>query len=340
MGLTKTDRISKISEYRNALMGAAILWVMCHHSGFFFPYHVLNRFCELGYAGVDIFMFLSGLGVYVSLNKNPDTASFYKRRIERILPAYLPVLLIWLIANWPQGETAIIPGFVIGNLTGIAYWLNMQYFNWYIVALPTYYFLAPLLCGIVRQGDKKKTCRLLVTLLLIGTCFFYVNQLIMVSRFIVFVFGMIAGRWLCTKKELSRRQEYAAYVIMAAGFILYEAAVIWIPEDVGNIGLFWYPFAAIVPGLCILLTRVFSILAKWKIGKRALSILSYIGKSSFEIYLVHILGFDVLREYTIGNMRWLALFLMMLFIGMAYHVLITRASAFFKDRFHAHGSAA
>ena len=60
--------IERVSKYRNALMGISILWIMVHHSGLNLPNPVF-ALKRTGYAGVDIFMFLSGLGCAVSLRK-------------------------------------------------------------------------------------------------------------------------------------------------------------------------------------------------------------------------------------------------------------------------------
>lgn len=57
--------IHRISKYRDAFMGIAILWIMLHHSNFYLP-NPLFGIKRLGYSGVDIFMFVSGLGCAVS----------------------------------------------------------------------------------------------------------------------------------------------------------------------------------------------------------------------------------------------------------------------------------
>ncbi|WP_308859946.1 acyltransferase family protein [Lactobacillus delbrueckii] len=45
----------------------------------------------IGSTGVDFFLFLSGMGLFYSLTKNDDICQFYKKRLVRILPAYLLV---------------------------------------------------------------------------------------------------------------------------------------------------------------------------------------------------------------------------------------------------------
>ena len=43
----------------------------------------------LGSSGVEIFLFLSGMGLFYSLSGDPRLSEFYRKRLTRILPAYL-----------------------------------------------------------------------------------------------------------------------------------------------------------------------------------------------------------------------------------------------------------
>ncbi|MCR5484907.1 MAG: hypothetical protein K6F09_04875 [Clostridiales bacterium] len=77
---------SWISECRGALMGFAALWVVLFHSpelSFAFlrfkPLFVgLDLIKGRGNAGVDIFLLLSGLGLYYSLEKTEALRNFIK----------------------------------------------------------------------------------------------------------------------------------------------------------------------------------------------------------------------------------------------------------------------
>ena len=60
----------RLSRCRSELMGFAILWVMLFHAyGLKFQFEPLNRFRSIGHFGVDIFILLSAMGIYVSLSK-------------------------------------------------------------------------------------------------------------------------------------------------------------------------------------------------------------------------------------------------------------------------------
>lgn len=62
-----------ISKYRNQLFGLAIIWIMLMHSNEFTPikenrflsrYLLYDGWIRVGGIGVDIFLFLSGVGLY------------------------------------------------------------------------------------------------------------------------------------------------------------------------------------------------------------------------------------------------------------------------------------
>lgn len=57
-----------ISTYRTQLMGVAMLWVVLFHATFSIN-NPLQGVKAIGYGGVDIFLMLSGMGLYFSYKK-------------------------------------------------------------------------------------------------------------------------------------------------------------------------------------------------------------------------------------------------------------------------------
>ena len=67
--------LSLLSKYRTLLMGIATLGIIISHSmgfGCFCPNPLLKSIIMHGSLGVDIFLFLSGLGCWYSLNGGGD----------------------------------------------------------------------------------------------------------------------------------------------------------------------------------------------------------------------------------------------------------------------------
>ena len=87
----KDIELANISRFRGELMGAAMLFIILFHVGL--PredaFYGLRR---MGNVGVDMFLFLSGIGLWFSWVKNPDVKRFFIRRYLRIYPAW-PVFM-------------------------------------------------------------------------------------------------------------------------------------------------------------------------------------------------------------------------------------------------------
>lgn len=83
----KSDLTKFISTYRSELMGYSILWIMMLHFTFT-QVKPLGFIAQYGFAGVEIFMMVSGFGLFFSLEKDASLKHFYKKRLLRIFPTY------------------------------------------------------------------------------------------------------------------------------------------------------------------------------------------------------------------------------------------------------------
>ena len=92
--------VKNIEKNRIAIMGFAAMWILILHVWYpcFYDNGAIPNLFEgfivgSGYVGVDIFMFLSAIGLFYSLENN-SIIVFYKHRIKRLL---FPVLIISII---------------------------------------------------------------------------------------------------------------------------------------------------------------------------------------------------------------------------------------------------
>ena len=115
-----------LSRYRAALMGLAMLFVMCFHVPMA-KGELMYGVVRLGNIGVDMFLFLSGIGLWFSWTKNvsrsensyesqhkgtdgnlvprsplliPRLKSFYRKRMLRIYPAWLLIACLYYIPDF------------------------------------------------------------------------------------------------------------------------------------------------------------------------------------------------------------------------------------------------
>ncbi len=153
----KDIELEKISRYRGELMGVAILFVILFHVGLprdnaFFG---LKR---MGNIGVDIFLFLSGMGLWFSWTKKPSLRQFYLRRFLRIYPTWLLVACLYYIPDYlhleltrHHGQSVNIID-LIGDITiNWDFWLQDELTFWYIPAIMFFYLLSPFYMRLITK---------------------------------------------------------------------------------------------------------------------------------------------------------------------------------------------
>ena len=67
------------------------------------------------------------------------------------------------------------------------------------------------------------------------------------------------------------------------------------------LGLLWYPFIVIVPGLCLGISLLCHAIEKAAAGKFVIKILDYLGTKTFSVYLVHILVLDIFANIVVAR---------------------------------------
>ena len=122
------DGYQRISRYKSHLMGMAVMVVVYGHLLYYHSwlknYEDLNFTIWYTLGSVEMFMFISGFGIYHSLKKNRDSYTFYRRRLSRLLPSFLPVMLAWCAAGMLMRDMTV--GQALGNLAGLGWWFQQK----------------------------------------------------------------------------------------------------------------------------------------------------------------------------------------------------------------------
>ena len=158
-------KLNSISKHRTALMGIATLMIIvCHApaSGVALP-NVLGRILGLGNFGVDIFLFLSGLGCYYSLSKTTIWADYLKKRYVRIGIPFLLITLPYIILFLLLGEYSLRDAIL--SLTTLDYWIAHKG-AWFVALLIPLYFLSPVIFKVL-SGKKMSGGLVLMTVCII-----------------------------------------------------------------------------------------------------------------------------------------------------------------------------
>ena len=152
-----------LSKYRNELFGLSIIQILIFH--YFENYfnlgdnnHIITIIGKtynytLGDVGVEIFLFLSGMGLYFSLTRNDSINEFYIRRFKRILPTFLIVSVVyyfWL--NFVYKDTGIF-GFLQSELF-LNFFKDHDTTYWFILLILLMYLIFPYLYNFLMPSKK------------------------------------------------------------------------------------------------------------------------------------------------------------------------------------------
>lgn len=285
----KTFSYELLTKYRTHLMGIAMLWTILYHVELPKLPIIVDEIKSIGYGGVDIFIFLSGIGVYKSLTKDNCFKDFYKKRIVRIIPKYLLVVLIFdlimLYSRKIEIEVALL------NFTSFNFWLNTPSnkgsFNWYIPALLFLYLIAPLYIKLFNMCKNKEKFTFLSVILSLLCCVIVKTYLlILASRIAIFFIGILFGYYIKNKKNINNLSIILFFLIMIFGFIILFVFINYLNKYLWVWGLWWYPFTIITPFLCLFLAYMLQLIKNK--AYPILRFLSFWGTNSLEIYLFHV----------------------------------------------------
>lgn len=307
----KVEKPDFISQYRDSLMGIAMLWIVLFHSGISFGnsgfLSLLFSFLKsAGYIGVDIFFFVSGFGLMNSWYKKSNQLSyFYKRRFLRIMPIYWFFISISLVLSNLFGKPITNLETILTLYTGINFFVcRTGSFHWFISTILFCYLVFPFFADrFQRNSDKLKfsgliigLCLALAVTLTISACF-SVNTfnylLIAILRLPAFFMGSLIG-YTYIKKKNGFRYLFSVYFNIFFTFLCFVVLAFifrfYSPDNMRLYGLYWYPFVLGSFSLTFLISVFLGLFSKY--SGYTLNFLNKIGKSSLELYFIHSLVFD------------------------------------------------
>ena len=281
-----------LSRQRAQLMGLAMLWVMLFHAyNFSFGVLPLDAVTKAGFAGVDVFILLSAMGLYVSLQKagtGRSLGSFYSRRALRVLPAYWLVVGIYSLALAAAGRISL--GTAVWSLTTLHYWFHIPgAFNWYIPALLAFYLLTPFYVRVFDRCPHKEWLTAAMFPLAYGLYRLTIPLGLnytedFVNRLPAYALGILAGHYVLTERPLSRRHA----LVWALGCLAGGTVLVLRVRHV----LYISPCYIIAVGLMPLCLVAAWAAERW--GGRLRPVLAALGQASLEIYLINVI---VTREF-------------------------------------------
>ena len=283
----KNIELANISRYRGELMGIAMIFIFLFHvalprSDMFFG---LRR---VGNIGVDMFLFLSGVGLWFSWMKHPSLKHFFKRRYLRVYPAWFIISCLYYIPHFHGGGVRAWVD-LIGDITiNWDFWLHDELKFWYIPAMMMLYLFAPPYMQLIRRHPVYRW--LPVVMILWCILVQYVSPIhnavghieIFWSRLPIFFIGINMGEAVRRKDKMDGASIWMILIVFAmtlsasifleqelhGHFPIYVERMLYIPLTITTI---------------LLLNRVFRRTPKW-----FNTIFKFVGALSLECYLIHI----------------------------------------------------
>lgn len=293
--------INIVSKHRSSLMGIAILWVIIYYmvakGTEYFDFKFFNALFNQGDSGVDIFMFLSGWGIYFSYKKY-SILEFYKRRFVRILPLYMIICFIFIIT---------INGNFIDYLSCIStfgFWTGKVWYDWYIPAILLFYMLYPL---IGKLTDKLGILFFFISIVIVCGIISYIQistncqfgdiRMFVLARFPIFVLGAYWGYLTIQNKE----GKFLPLIFAISGVVGF-ACFYWFLAYTHFLlfsGVRQLLHIIYAPGMCFLFSAILEFTNKHMnmINK----ILSFCGMMSLELYLIHVKVFGQMPYFNVDK---------------------------------------
>ena len=281
-------QVKELIKYRRIWMILAMFWIILFHSGITINSAIFDYIRTIGYGGVDVFLFASGVGCYHSFQNNPNALNFIKRRMNKILPTFYLFLVVWLIYN----HVSDIPT-VIGNFFCVQSFTGGLEVNWYMTAMWIMYFLTPYLYGVIQYIHSKYQFVLICLILLIFTIPFWgnVHLIISITRIPIYFIGMyVASR---EEQKITGKKLCVLFGMFLGGMFALRYCYQYHSDLLWTYGLHWYPFILSTPFMCFACSWACGHLDRIKIGKTIVSGLDFLGKYTFELFLVHIFVFQI-----------------------------------------------
>lgn len=250
----------------------------------------------IGSSGVDVFLLLSGVGLYFSWSKQPDYKIFLKKRFLRILPAYFILAVptwFWvdIIIN-KSGATAFLQ-----DLFFVTFFTDGTMTYWYVLMMAVCYLIFPFFYKIVKESKDRVTelmCVLTIcssftlftVMLQLYRSSLYENINMALFRFPVFILGILLGKYVYEKRRIPKH-----YIYVLLGITIFLLG----PLEFYNVRILAFYIRALLNiSLCLLLVLFFEFISKKRnrfcaVGYQAVvKVLNCLGSYTYEIYLTHL----------------------------------------------------
>lgn len=279
------------SEFRPELMGFSILFIVIFHWSE--NYHtllnhvptLLNPMYLVGASGVEMFLFLSGIGLYFSWTRKPQLRPFWKKRFFGIIISYLIIALPYLL--WQD--------FIYTHVGVRQFLVDLSMLNafesrnrqcWYAAMILVMYLLFPLFYVEIKRFGTPGAAVLIIVFALLpyvlerrAVDVFNTYQ-VGLTRIPFFILGVACG------KKVEKKERFRLFPVLlllgAACFLLLKGYRTDLELRTTMCSRYSHAFIAL-----IILTAV-AVLLKLFQPVKIRQFLCFFSPFTFELYLLHV----------------------------------------------------
>ena len=314
--------MDRVLTYRTEIYGSLIIWIIVFHIERVvgLPYYlpIISPFIQRGNCAVDIFLFISGFCLCLSLQREYNLKKYYTKRFKRVVISYLIAAVPFFI--WKSIEAfsskRILHFFF--DLSGLSFWLNGCQNVWFVHAIVAFYLITPFLYKIVRKDIRFAflALGLIYSLNILAHYFipFYRHSSVALMRLPIYFIGLILAYYIPHLDFKNKRAFLVLFLLLGVIFLLY------FPSR----GFYcWFLYGVMVIPIIWFLSSAFE-----RSSRCIHSLFSVFGKYSLEVYLCHIMILHIIRFYQFEQSMggWLYLFLPILSLSCSFIV------SYFSDR--------
>lgn len=211
--------LKRISSNRSALMGIATIFILMTHApahGVVLPFH-LNTILEMGQIGVMVFFFVSGVGIFYSLDStkmalNKRTLHWYRKRFVRLLLPYTIIFGSALILQSINNGWGVWR--YLFDLSTISFWFGHST-CWFVDVLVPLYIISPFWYKLLSRFKYNIIPTIIAASLLIATGNGYMIQAS------VFFVGFWLARYIKDEYVIHSKELLTIIALVCIALALY-----------------------------------------------------------------------------------------------------------------------
>lgn len=316
----------KLRQSRSLLMGLAIFLIAMYHAPLEIHNFWLYTFTSSLNMGVDLFLFFSGLGACHSLARR-GAVSYLAQRAKRLLPGLYLFLLPWCAVMAYLGQMSLTE--FLGNITFLGWWFGLHdQLNWYFSGVWLFFLLAPALYRLFCKTRHTLCLWAVLVAISFGLGLLCPNDhyMTVLTRLPIFLTGMLFGRLEQTGCKRERLLRGICYGLLPIGLYLVVITYGGYGWTYGySLGLWWYPYALVIPGGALLVSELFALLRRYKPVRLAVKPMEWLGESSSEGLMVHIGIYKIIFVLrTFHNHIWIIIWLATMVLSVLYRQITKR----------------